>query len=93
MMIISADLDQRRPILLYRATCRKCRLISRAIVILCCGRIRRAPLDSPTALALYDRFGEPPARIAVFHRGAFRAGRAIPASIAAAFLPLWLTPQ
>jgi predicted DCC family thiol-disulfide oxidoreductase YuxK len=86
-----SDLDLRRAILLYRASCPKCRLISKAIVVLSCGRIRRVPLDSATARALYDRFGEPQARIALFYRGAFRIGRAIPASMAMAFLPFRLT--
>jgi hypothetical protein len=87
------DLDLRRPILLYRATCAKCALISKALVVLSGGLIRRVPRDSPTARALHERFGEPTARIALFHRGAFRTGWAIPAAMAAALLPFRLSAE
>jgi hypothetical protein len=41
-----------RPVLLYRATCGKCRLLSLLAVALSCGRIRRIANDDPVADAL-----------------------------------------
>ncbi len=63
-----------RPALLYRATCPKCRLLSAMIVSLSCGWVRRVPVDSPEAVRLYARFGQPPDRLALLYRDGFRTG-------------------
>jgi hypothetical protein len=74
-----------RPILLYRDTCAKCRLSSRAVMLLAGGRLRRVPVDSAEALSLYARFGVPPGRLAVVYRGRLRSSWSIPLAIAEAF--------
>jgi hypothetical protein len=76
----------RFPTLLYRATCTKCRLVSAAIVVMSCRRIRRIPLDSPEALGLYARFAEPPGKLALAYRRRFQVGRGLPLSLLLALL-------
>jgi hypothetical protein len=44
-----------RAVLLYRATCPKCRVLSQLAVLLSLGRINRIPLDSARAAALTER--------------------------------------
>ena len=43
----------RRPLLFYAATCAKCRILSRVLVIATMGVLQREPLDGPTARAWY----------------------------------------
>ena len=69
------------PILLYRATCGKCRTASMALVVLTCGCIRRVPVDAPEAMSIYERFHQPPGKLALVYRERFRTGWAIPVSI------------
>jgi hypothetical protein len=80
-MVNSRDDESCPAVLLYRATCPKCRLASAVVVTLACGRIRRIPVDSPEALGLYARFGRPAGTLALLYRGDLRTGRAIPRSI------------
>ncbi len=47
-------MNNARAILLYRATCAKCRVISLALVWLSLGAVRRVPLSSPVARELCD---------------------------------------
>jgi hypothetical protein len=54
-----------RPLLLYRATCAKCRFISLAMVCLSLGWLRRIPLSSPLASALYRRHRVRPGKVAL----------------------------
>jgi hypothetical protein len=63
-----------RPALLYRAACPRCRFISGMIERLSCGSVQRIPVDSPEALQLYDRFGNPPDKLALLFRGSFYTG-------------------
>jgi hypothetical protein len=43
---------QVRPVILYRDTCGKCRLLSRLAVAASLGRLSRLPLSSPRAAAI-----------------------------------------
>jgi hypothetical protein len=63
-----------QPALLYRATCPKCCWLSFMVVSLSCGWVRRIPVDSPEALQLYTRFGQPHDRLALLYHGGFRTG-------------------
>jgi hypothetical protein len=69
------------PILLYRATCGKCRAASIVLVVLMCGRIRRVPVDAPEAISIYARFHQQPGKLALVYRERFRTGWAISVSI------------
>jgi hypothetical protein len=73
------------PILLYRATCGKCRFASIALVVVTCGFLRRVPVDSPDAISIYVRFHQQPGKLALVYREGFRTGWAIPLSILPAF--------
>jgi hypothetical protein len=78
-MQTSPDIDSAA--LLYRATCPKCRFLSAAIVIGSGRLIRRIPVDSAEAVALYARYGEGPGKLALLYRSRFRTGRAVPLSV------------
>jgi hypothetical protein len=54
-----------RPILLYRATCAKCRVLSLAIVCLSLGWVRRVPLASPEAGRICEARGLRPRKLAL----------------------------
>jgi hypothetical protein len=42
--------------LLYRVTCKKCRILSRLVVVLSLGYIRRIPNNSPEAQRLFKTY-------------------------------------
>lgn len=68
------------PVLLYRATCPRCRFLSRLLVGLSLGTLRRIPVDSDEARELYDLHGQERGKLAVLHRGRFTTGgRIVPA--------------
>lgn len=67
-----------RPVLLYRATCSKCRWMSASVVALSCFSVRRLPFDTLEAQQIYARFGQPLGKLALLDRGGFRTGREIP---------------
>lgn len=54
-----------RAALLYRHSCRKCRVLSAAAVLLSLGTIRRIPLDSSGAEDLYRRFPQTRGKLAL----------------------------
>lgn len=59
-------------VLLYRATCAKCRGLSLAVVWLTRGWVRRIPLASPEASTLYAQHGVQPGKLAlVVHQRMF----------------------
>jgi hypothetical protein len=87
-MAISFNAESTLPVLLYRATCPKCRIASTAIVVLSCGRIRRIPIDSPEAHRLYTQYGQLPGKLALLCRGQFRTGSAIPLAMLRALVDL-----
>jgi hypothetical protein len=69
------------PILLYRATCGKCRAASIVLVVLTCRCIRRVPVDAPEAIRIYARFHQQPGKLALVYRERFRTGWTISVSI------------
>jgi predicted DCC family thiol-disulfide oxidoreductase YuxK len=48
--------DVNQATLLYRATCKKCRILSRLVVVLSLGYIRRIPNNSPEAQSLFKAY-------------------------------------
>jgi predicted DCC family thiol-disulfide oxidoreductase YuxK len=71
-----------RRVLLYRGTCGKCRTLSRVIVLASLGRVRRVPIGSPEAEALYTRDPAARNRLALAHGAAIQTGRAMTANLA-----------
>ncbi|HTW82918.1 MAG TPA: hypothetical protein VMD91_02480 [Candidatus Sulfotelmatobacter sp.] len=68
-----------RPMLLYRATCAKCRTLSALVAALSAGWIRRVAVDAPEALELYARYGAAPGTLALLYRGALYTRWTVPA--------------
>ena len=76
-------------ILLYRATCTKCRALSLVVVSLSLGSVRRVPLSSPEASTLYEAHSMRPGKFAlVGHRRMFTGWRAFPGLVALAVLAI-----
>lgn len=72
----------RRAILLYRGTCPKCRFLSRLAVALSAGTLRRIPIDSDAATALYRRIPQSDGRLALFSASGVTTGwRVVPAGV------------
>lgn len=57
-----------KPLLIYRDTCAKCRLLSLIAVVLLLGRIKRLANSSNTAAALYRQHGAVRAKLAMYYR-------------------------
>lgn len=73
-------ITQVRPRLYYRATCPRCRVISRLITVGSCGFVRRLPMASAEARQVYAACGQEQRRPALFYRGLFVTGwRILPA--------------
>jgi hypothetical protein len=52
-----------RPTVLYRNSCRKCRLLTSLIVVLSIGIVRRTPNDHPAAVRLMADYGLQPTKL------------------------------
>jgi hypothetical protein len=85
-----------RPILLYRGSCPKCRLLSRLAVIAALGVLRRIPIGSDEADRLYRRHPGTEGQLALFHGDLMATGpRVIPLALLL-FIRIWagrLTPS
>ncbi len=69
-------------VLLYRASCRRCRLLSRLSVALSFGALRRVPLDSEEAQRLYESYPATRGKLALIEGARCRTGaRVIPAGL------------
>lgn len=81
--------------LFYRATCPRCRVLSRVALVLALGRIRRVPLDSPEADVLVREGRLPRGKLAFVGRGGTGLGWGVVPVMAAALLttPLRLKGQ
>lgn len=78
-----------QPVLLYRGSCPKCRLLSRLAVIAALGVLRRIPIGSDEADHLYRLHPGTQGQLALFHRGLVATGpRVIPAALGL-FLRIW----
>lgn len=77
-MTLSPAETSARPLLLYRATCPKCRLLSALVVAVSLGWVLRVPAQSSYAARLYARFGQSPGGLALIYGGAYHAGRTMP---------------
>jgi len=72
--------------LFYRATCPRCRWLSRVALVLALGRIRRVPLGSPEAEALVREGRLPRGKLAFVGRGGTGLGWGVVPAMAAAVL-------
>jgi len=79
-----------QPLLLYRRTCPRCRFLSRAVIALSGGGIRRVATDSTEAALLYARHGAPGGKLALRHRGRLHVGRRVFAAAWWTILWCWL---
>lgn len=61
-------------VLLYRESCRKCRILSRLLVTLSFGTIQRLAHDSPQALSLLNNSSPVPIKVAAVRRGQIHIG-------------------
>ena len=77
---------QVRPWLYYRATCPRCRVISRLITVGSFGFVRRVPMASAEAQQIYAACGQEQRRPALFYRGLFVTGWRIAPAIGVAIL-------
>jgi hypothetical protein len=83
----------RSVILLYRATCAKCRVLSLMLVWLSLGWVRRLPLMSPEAAALYEAHSLQRGKLAVIGYGRIFTGwRAFPGIAVLAALAICSRP-
>jgi hypothetical protein len=72
-------------VLLYSATCPRCRLASRAVLALGLGRLRRVAIGTPEADHLYERTGQRPGRLGIVRGDTFYGALRIPLGIVAAW--------
>lgn len=79
-----------RPLLLYRATCPRCRRLSRMVVALSGGAIQRIANDSDEARAIYAAHDAPVGKLALRYRGRWHVGRRVFAVTWAAIARAWL---
>jgi hypothetical protein len=79
----ATDADGSFPVILYRARCPRCRFLSRLLVAISLGMLRRIPVDSAAAHEIYDRYGIERGKLALLYRQRLRTGRFI-------VLSLWL---
>jgi predicted DCC family thiol-disulfide oxidoreductase YuxK len=79
-----------RPLLFYAGACPLCRLLSRGVVLLSLGAIRRVPLDRAAAEDFFLR-DHPQARgkPVLVHGGRVAAGAAVLAAIPRAIAAAW----
>ena len=79
-----------QPVLLYRGTCPRCRLLSRAVVAASGLGIRRIANDAPEAAEVYARHGVAAGKLALVHRGRIRVGRRVFAAAVWVIAACWL---
>lgn len=63
--------------ILYKASCPPCRTLSRLAVFFSLGLVRRTPVDSAEARALYQQHPDKEGQIALIHRGSVAFGPAV----------------
>jgi len=63
------------PVLIYRSTCQKCRALSKLVVLFTLGWVRRVPLSSVEAGALYEAHSVRPGKLAIVGYGRVFIGR------------------
>lgn len=79
-----------KAVLLYRASCRRCRFLSRLAVALSFGAMRRIALSSDAAQQLYQQHPETRGKLALIDGEYVRCGlRVVPAGLALAARGLW----
>jgi hypothetical protein len=82
-------MNQPLAILLYRATCAKCRVISLAIVWLSLGTVRRVPVASAAARQLREERGIPEGKLALITPRRVFAGRSAVSALLTLPLTMW----
>jgi len=76
-------------VLLYRATCGKCRALSLALVLLSLGWVRRVPLSSPEASEIYSEDLRPGKVVLVSNHGVFTGWHTLPGLLAVPLLTIF----
>ena len=71
-MIQTFDLN--KAILLYRDTCKKCLILSRLVIILSLGCVRRIPNNSPEALRLLNTYQVDASKVILIEGGKVYSG-------------------
>lgn len=79
-----------RPVLLYRGTCPRCRVLSRAVVVASGLAVRRIANDTPEAAAVYARHGVTAGKLALVHRGRMCVDRRVFAAVWWVIAACWL---
>jgi len=83
-----------RPLLFYAGACPLCRLLSRGVVLLSLGAIRRIPLDRAEAEAFFLRdHPESRGKPVLVHGGRIAAGAAVLPAILRAVAAVWFGPR
>jgi predicted DCC family thiol-disulfide oxidoreductase YuxK len=78
------------PVLLYRGTCPRCRVLSRAVVVASGLAVRRIANDTPEAAAVYAHHGVAAGKLALVHRGRIRVDRRVFAAVWWVIAACWL---
>lgn len=81
-----------RPTLFYKGTCGPCRWMSLLAVLFSLGLIRRNPIDSAEAKALYARYPEHEGQLVLLEANRVTFGRRVFAAVPRVVLaaPFWL---
>lgn len=78
-----------RPVLLYRATCPKCRFLSKVVVLAGLGRINRIPIDSAAGIYMLERRGLPNTKaVLLWTRGTACGWRTLPHAVRLGLTPV-----
>ncbi|RKH56652.1 hypothetical protein [Corallococcus llansteffanensis] len=83
------DSGSDRPVLLYRGSCPKCRLLSRLAVLAALGSLRRIPIGSDEADLLYRRHPGTEGQLALFHGDRLATGPGVIPRALLLFLRIW----
>lgn len=87
----SVDASRRdwRPVLLYRATCLKCRLLSGLLVVLALGTLRRVANSSGEAERILRLGGGSPRKVALFDGRRLSSGSSVLLALGPALFRGW----
>lgn|GEM_PF-1463513 len=77
-------------VLLYRASCRRCRLLSGLSVVLSFGALRRVPLEGAEAQRLYECYPATRGKLALIERERCWSGARVPSAAAGVAIRCWV---
>lgn len=79
-----------RSLLLYRATCPKCRLLSRIVVVLSCASVARAPISSPEAELVTQMYPHSKGKLALLDRDRIVTGWGVVPAVLSCLIRTWI---